>query len=542
MLFTSYGFIAFLCVLFVAYYLLPKKSQWGILLAASYIFYAFAGLDCLVFILVTTVSAYFVARLMGRLTRKEGIYLEENRDSLDKESRKKYKAAVKKRRFYILLCGLVLNFGILAVIKYSAFAVSNVNTVIGLFGKKGFDLPDLLLPMGISFYIFQTMGYLIDVYRQKTEVEKNPFKLALFVSFFPQLVQGPISRHSDLAPQLYAEHRFELRGFTYGLQRILWGYFKKLVIADRALVAMKALLKTPGDGEPEQFAGAYVLLLILIYSVQIYADFTGGIDITIGIAEALGIKLKENFVRPFSSRSTKEYWNRWHITMGTWFTDYIFYPVSVCKPMMKLSKWSRKVLGNNIGKRIPVYLATILTWFLTGLWHGAGWNFIVWGLLNCAVILVSQELEPVYSRFRERFPRLTGCTAYGKFMAVRTFLLMGLIRSLDCYRDVGRTFSLWGSMFTEWNIGEVLSGIGSLFVSASNKFLGLRLADYIVIAVGIGVMSVVSSMSAKKSVRERIYDKPALSWLLCGCLLFMIVMFGAYSIGYDASQFIYNQF
>ena len=541
MLFTSYGFIAFLCVLFLVYYIAPKKSQWVILLLASYFFYAFAGLDCLVFILFTTLSAYVIARLMGRLTKREALYLEENKDILDKDGRKKYKARVKKRRFYILLVGLFLNFGILAVIKYSAFAVSNFNGIMGLFGRNGFDIPDLLLPMGISFYIFSTMGYLIDVYRQKTEVEKNPFRLALFVSFFPQLVQGPISRHSDLSPQLREEHRFELRAFTFGLQRILWGYFKKLVIADRVLVAMKVLLKTPTDGV-EEYSGLYVLLLILIYSVQIYADFTGGIDITVGIAEAVGIKLKENFIRPFSSRSTKEYWNRWHITMGTWFTDYVFYPVSVCKPMMKLSKWSRKALGNNIGKRVPVYLATAITWFLTGLWHGAGWNFIVWGLLNCAVILVSQELEPVYGKFRNKFPRLTSSLFYGKFMSVRTFLLMGLIRSLDCYRDVGRTFSLWLSMFTKPNFGEVFSGIGDLFTSASSKFLGLRLADYIIIFAGIGVMTAVSSLSAKKSVRERLYDKPLLSWVLCGGLIIAVVLLGAYSIGYDASQFIYNQF
>ena len=542
MLFTSYGFIAFLCVLFVAYYTAPKKLQWAILLAASYFFYAFAGLDCLAFILFTTASAYVIARIMGRISAEECLYLEENKELLDKDGRKKYKAQIKKRRFYILLIGLILNFGILAVIKYSAFAVSNINGIVGLFGRDGFDVPDLLLPMGISFYIFSTMGYLIDVYRQKTEVEKNPFRLALFVSFFPQLVQGPISRHNDLSPQLRQEHRFELRTFTFGLQRILWGYFKKLVIADRVLVAMKVLLKTPAEGEPEQYAGLYVLLLILIYSVQIYADFTGGIDITIGIAEALGIRLKENFVRPFSSKSTKEYWNRWHITMGTWFTDYIFYPVSVCKPMMKISKWSRKALGNNVGKRVPVYLATILTWFLTGLWHGAGWNFIVWGLLNCAVILVSQELEPLYAKFRAKFPRLSSSRPYGKFMAVRTFLLMGLIRSLDCYRDVGRTFSLWISMILKPNFSEVFSGIGGLFSSASSKFLGLRLADYIIILVGIGVMSIVSSLSAKKSVREQIYDKPVLGWTLCGALIVAIVMLGAYSIGYDVSQFIYNQF
>ena len=542
MLFTSYGFIGFLCLLFVLYYVVPKKTQWWLLLLSSYVFYAFAGLDCLAFILITTVSSYFVARLMDRGVANEKAYLSERREQMDKEARKAYKAKEKKQRFSILVCGLVLNFGILAVLKYTAFAVNNVNSFLGLFGREGFDIPDLLLPMGISFYIFQTMGYLIDVYRQKTEAEKNFFRLALFVSFFPQLVQGPISRHKDLAPQLYSPHAFELRGFTYGLQRILWGYFKKLVIADRILVAMKELLTVPEAGESEAYAGAYVAILILVYSVQIYADFTGGIDITIGIAEALGIRLKENFDHPFSSRSTKEYWNRWHITMGTWFTDYIFYPVSVCKPMMKLSKFSRRVFGNNIGKRIPVYLATALTWFLTGLWHGAGRNFIVWGMLNCLVILVSQELEPLYAKFRGRFPRLTSSSFYGGFMAVRTFLLMGLIRSLDCYRDVGRTFSLWFSMLTEWNIVEVAKGFVALFTESGNKFLGLKLTDYVILAVGIAVMSAVSFASAKKSVRERLYEKPVLSWLLCGALIVAVVLFGAYGIGYDASQFIYNQF
>ena len=528
MLFTSYGFIAFLFVLFLAYYLLPKKWQWGILLVGSYVFYLFAGWECLIFILVTTVSAYLVARWIDKRVRREEEYLSLHKAEMDKEARKAYKAREKKKRFRILLCGLILNFGILAVLKYTGFAVYNLNGILGAFGAKGFSIPDLLLPMGISFYIFQTMGYLIDVYRGKTEVERNLLRLALFVSFFPQLVQGPISRHSDLSSELYRSHAFDLRGFTYGMERILWGYFKKLVIADRILIAMQTLL-----GSPDEYRGAYVFFLILIYSVQIYADFTGGIDITIGIAQALGIRLAENFNRPFSSKSTKEYWRRWHITMGSWFTDYVFYPMSVCKPMMKLSRWSRKTLGNNVGKRVPVYLATIVTWYLTGLWHGAGWNFIVWGLLNCLVILVSQELEPLYERFRTRFPRLTGSWGYGKFMALRTFLLMGLIRSLDCYRDVATTFRMWGSMLTEWNLPSALSGMSDL---------GLAMKDYIIIGLGCLLMATVSSLSAKRSVRERLYDRPVLSWILMGALLLTVLLFGAYSIGYDASQFIYNQF
>ena len=528
MLFTSYSFIAFLAVLVAAYWLVPKKWQWGLLLIGSYAFYAFSGLGNLIFILATTLSSFFAACLMDNNRKREEDYLSQNRETLQKEERKAYKAGEKKKRFGILIGALVLNFGILAVIKYTAFAVSNFNSLIALFGAEKLTVPSLLLPMGISFYIFQTMGYLIDVYRGRAETEKNIFKFALFVSFFPQLVQGPISRFSQLGGQLTAPHSFSGREFTFGLQRVLWGFFKKLVIADRILVAMNVMLDSP-----ESFKGAYVVLLILLYSAEIYADFTGGIDMTIGIAQMLGIKLTENFNRPFSSHSTKEYWNRWHITMGSWFTDYVFYPLSVCRPMMKLSKFSRKTFGAKIGKRIPVYLATIVTWFLTGLWHGAGWNFIVWGLLNCLVILVSQELEPLYAKFRKRFPRLTSSGAYGNFMAVRTFLLMGLIRSLDCYRNVGLTFSMWGSMFTHMKLSELWRGF---------EVIGLGVPDLIILAVAILAVFFVSCASAKGSVREWLWERPALSWTLCGALFLAVVLFGAYSIGYDGAQFIYNQF
>ncbi len=529
MLFTSYGFIAFLAIMFAVYFLVPKRIQWVTLLVGSYVFYAFAGLEYLVFILFTTASAYVISRLLARALAKENGYIENNREALSKEERKAYRAKAKKKRFHILLWGLVLNFGVLAVLKYTAFAVNNVNGVLSLFGGEGFTIPSLILPMGISFYTFQTMGYLIDVYRAKADVEKNPAKLALFVSFFPQLVQGPISRFSELGAQLTSPHKFEAKTFTFGLQRILFGYFKKLVIADRVLVAMNTMLDAP-----ENYRGVYVLLLILLYSIQIYADFTGGIDITIGIAEAMGIRLSENFDRPFSSRSTKEYWRRWHITMGTWFKDYIFTPFSVISPVMKLNKFLSGKIGRRAASKTVAYTASLVTWFLTGLWHGAGWNFIVWGLLNCLVIIISEALEPTYKKFHDRFPRLTSSGAYGKFMAVRTFLLMGLIRSLDCYRNVGVTFAMWGSMLT-------FRGIGSLFGGGIFD-LGLSVADLVIILVGVCVVWAVSNAHAKGSVREKLWERPALSAMLCVALFLAVIMLGAYGAGYDASQFIYNQF
>ena len=201
-----------------------------------------------------------------------------------------------------------------------------------------------------------------------------------------------------MAETLYQEHSFDAKNVCYGLQRILWGFFKKLVIADRILTAVNEIIRNP-----DEYAGAYVFVGMMFYALELYADFTGGIDVTIGVAEVLGIRLTENFNRPFFSKSIKEYWNRWHITMGTWFTDYIFYPISVCGPMLKLSKFSRKKLGENLGKRVPIYLSSFVVWFATGIWHGASWNFIVWGLGNWVVIMISQELEPLYAKFHAKF-------------------------------------------------------------------------------------------------------------------------------------------
>ena len=529
MLFTSYGFVAFLAIMFTAYFLTPGRWQWVTLLVGSYAFYAFSGFENLLFIVFTTISSYLISRLLERMIAKENAYVEGKREELSRDERKAYRARAKKKRFSVLIVGLVLNFGVLAVLKYSAFAVHNVNGIMSLFGAEGFSVPSLLLPMGISFYTFQTMGYLIDVYGAKVAPERNPFKLALFVSFFPQLVQGPISRFGDLAQQLTSPHRFSGKTFTFGLQRILWGFFKKLVIADRVLVAMNTLLDSPAE-----YNGAYVFLLIILYSIQIYADFAGGIDITIGIAEAMGIKLAENFDRPFSSRSTKEYWRRWHITMGSWFNDYIFKPVSVCSPMKKLNKALSPKLGRLAASKIVAYIAMTLTWLATGIWHGAGWNFVVWGLLNCLVIMVSEALEPTYNKFHERFPRLTASRGYGGFMAVRTFLLMGVIRSLDCYRNVGLTFAMWGSMLTFRHFGHIVTG--GIFE------LGLGVADLVIILVGVFGCFVVSKVTEKGSVRERLYERPVLAAALCVALFITTVMLGAYGAGYDASQFIYNQF
>lgn len=518
MQFVSFRFLLFMAVTLALYYLTPRTRRWWILLAASVGFYCLAGLSFVPFLLWTTAVTYVTAVLMQRVTDRETAYLAGEGAALPKPERKAFRAKAKKRRRGILTGGLILGFGTLAVLKYTGFVLS---------GFQGVKVPDLILPLGISFYTFQSMGYLIDVYRGKATAERNFAKTALFVSFFPQLIQGPISRFADLEAQLITGHDFDRDRLLRGLTRVVWGYFKKVVVADTALIAVRTLT---GEG----YTGAYAVLLILLYSAEIYGDFTGGIDITIGFSEMLGIRLHENFDRPFSSRSVKEYWRRWHITMGTWFTDYIFYPLSVSGPMQKLSKWSRAHLGTALGKRLPVYLATVVTWFLTGLWHGAGWNFIVWGLLNCAAILISQELQPLWDRFHRAAPGLSASRGWACVQAIRTFLLMGLFRSLDVYRDVPRTFRLWGSILTGGRWGELFGG-GLLE-------LGLDIRQWCVLLCGILVLFTVSQITKRVDLRGELSRRPVLLSLVLTVAVCVILIFGSYGIGYNAGDFIYGQF
>lgn len=530
MLFTSYEFILFLGIVFVLYYSIPKKLQWRFLLLAGYVFYFLASPFYLIYIGVTTATTFLATRQLQ--LRKDAFQerFQGLKKELDREQRKEMKEREKKHQFRLMLFCLLFNLGILAVVKYTNFAIANINSLVHLFdADASLSFVNLIIPMGISFYTFQSMGYLIDVYQGKYEAEKNPLKVALFISFFPQLVQGPISRFDELSASLFSEHKADYRTISFGLQRILWGFFKKLVIADRMLTAVNAIIQ-----DTATYDGVFVLVGMLFYALELYADFTGGIDITIGVAQTMGIEVTENFRRPYFSKNIKEYWKRWHITMGTWFTDYIFYPISICKSMQRLSKFSRKHFGEQIGKRIPVYLASFVVWFTTGIWHGASWNFIAWGVGNFVVIMISQELEPLYRRFHARF-HVEGALWFKVFQVVRTVLLMSCLRMFDCYRDVPLTFRMFGTMFTGFHIREL----------TATAFLGMGLSawDYGILVLGMLLLVVVSLVQRKGSIRERIAARCLpLRFLVWYGLFLAVVVFGAYGIGYSASQFIYNQF
>lgn len=530
MLFTSYSFIGFVALLLLVYYLIPKKYQWILLLLASYIFYYIAGPVFLIYILITTVTTYFTALRIEKNADRQSEYLKAHKEELSKEDRKLYKEKQKAiRSRWKVLC-ILINIGILAAAKYTNFIIANVNDILGAFGwGEKISFVNMILPLGISFYTFQSLGYLIDCYRGTIRAEKNLFKYALFVSFFPQLIQGPISRFADLAKTLYAQHQFDAKAVSYGLQRVLWGFFKKLVIADRILVGVNTII-----GDIDTYHGAYAFVGMVFYTLELYADFTGGIDITIGVAQAFGINVCENFNRPYFSKSLKEYWRRWHISMCSWFRDYIFYPVSSSKLMQKLSKASRKHLGGLAGKHLPVYISSFVVWFTTGIWHGASWNFIVWGLLNWLVLMVSEELEPLYIKFHNRFSFSTGFV-YKLFQIGRTFMLVCCLNMFDCYSSVSDTIRALCSMFSEanWNVlwnGALLE-------------LGLNMTDYWILIFGTIILIAVSIIQRGGSVRDKIAGKPyPVRYILWTGLFIVILLMGAYGVGYDSSQFIYNRF
>ena len=344
MAFTSLYFLIFVAAVTGCYYAVPQKSRWIVLLAASYVFYLISSPKTFIFILFTTVVTFFGGRYIGRLNTEHKEYLEAHKSELSRDDKKELKAAVKKRKRKMVFLVLLADFGVLAALKYFRYYIE---ILAQAYGGVQLDL-GVLIPLGISFYTFQSAAYIIDLYRSKIEADSSLPRFALFLSFFPQIVQGPIARYDQLAGQLYEGHRFSYTDFTHGMQLILWGFFKKLVIADRVAVLVSQVFDNYGD-----YHGAIVFIALLGYSVQIYADFSGGIDIARGVAGMMGIEMSHNFMRPYFSDSISEFWRRWHMSLSFWCRDYIFYPISLSKFFGKCRQEPEKCFRRSHRQAVP---------------------------------------------------------------------------------------------------------------------------------------------------------------------------------------------
>ena len=530
----SVQFALFVAIALIVYYLFPKKKQWIVLLAASYIYYLLICNKYIIYMLVTTVSTYLGARAIDALRIKQAEVVKAHKQEWSREERKSYKNKNLSKRRWIMIGVLLLNFGILGFLKYFNFTAEIVVNFLGLFGFHG-TAPDLglLLPLGISFYTFQTMGYIIDVYQEKVEAEHNIAKFALFVSFFPQIIQGPIAMYDDLAHQLYEEHDFEYDRLKSGALLVLWGMFKKMVIADRAVKMIQLV-----TADTTAFSGTFILMAALMYALQLYADFSGGIDIVRGIGEMFGITMAENFRRPYFSKSLTEYWHRWHITLGNWVRNYVFYPLSISRQFLDMGKWMKPRFGKHISKVVPTSLASLLTFLIIGIWHGANSKYVAFGLWNGVVIMLIELFRPVNDRIGDALHINREGKFYQFIAMVWTFILV----LIGYYFDIAESFSSAMDMLYRSVFDLHLSDLHAFDVLAPS---GLDHWDYLVILAGTIVIlfvSIIQERSGRK-IRDMLMEKKLrVQWACIFVGIFAVIIFGFYGPGMDPAEFVYMQF
>lgn len=510
MVITSFSFLCFYAVILGLYYVIPKKMQWMFLLLCSVFYFCTAGeIWLILYPLLAIVTVYIGALYVDRV----------------KEQNKKKLAL----SLVVIFCLIML-----AVLKYSNFGVYTYNAILTRLHISGKYLEEFhfLVPLGISFYTLALLGYLFDVYYGICTPQSNFAKFALFGSYFPVIISGPIMRYRDMESQFYVGHKFDYKQVTFGVQRILWGFFKKLVIAER----MAVIVNTVYGDEEAIYKGLYILVATICFAFQLYADFSGGMDIVIGISETFGIKVTENFQTPFYSRTMQEFWRRWHITLGGWLKDYLFYPILRMNALTKLQKKLKMKYGKKVSKQIVTFTAMFVLWFTVGLWHGGSWKFIVGsGLLHWCYIVFGELLEPLWCKMRAFFKVQKESFGFILFQRVRTFLLVCSGFLFFRSTSFSSACDMYKNMFAEWN-PQILWD-GSLFT------LGLDVIEFVIAIAALFVLLVISHLQQTGSIREGLAKKHiTIRWIILYILLFAVVFLGYYGPGYSAAEFIYQGF
>lgn len=532
---SSFTFLVFLTVVVIAYYLVPKRFQWFVLLLASYGFYLFSGVSQVFYIIGTTIISYSAARWMQHIRNKTQAAIDAAGDALTKDQKREMKKADAKRIHVIQVVTVLFNLCVLAYFKYLGFFIDNINQIFTLF-KWDATIPyvNVLAPLGLSYYTFNSIGYLIDVGRGKLAAEKHIGKFALFVSFFPSIVQGPLFRYGDVGRQLGQSHKLEYNNLKFGAQLMLWGFFKKLVIADR----VAAIARTVFAAGFTDYTGSHVFFGVLAYSFQIYCDFAGGVDITRGAAQILGINLPVNFERPFFATSMGDFWRRWHMSLGAWMREFVFYPIMLCKPVTALSKKFRKRFGAHAGKMVPSVCAPLVVFFLIGIWHGLTWQYIINGLYNALLISASVALAPFNKKLTEKLRINTEAFSFRVFQMVRTFALLCISRIVVKAPTLTDAWSMIKALFTSWDLDFIFGLDGKIFT------YGVGQNEMFILFLAILLLTVISVLQESgMKIRETLAKQNLIfRWILVIALLVFTLVYGIYGPEYNASAFIYGGF
>ena len=485
--YLSLSFVAFVAIAFLLYYIMPKYWRWCILLCASVVFYGLFNLKYLFFLLFTSLSTYLTALALGK---------------------------TKLKKLLVSLC-ILANAGVWFYIKELPWVLATATRV---FAKLDMDFTapslSIIVPVGISYFTLQAIAYLVDVAKGKVQAERNPFKYLLFLAWFPAIVQGPISRYDQLTPQLVKGNKFSFDKTRDGLVLILFGLVKKMVIADRIGIFANYCFTNHAD-----LQGVILYLGAIAYSIQLYADFSGCVDICRGVSSLFGVDLVDNFTRPYSSRSIKEFWGKWHISLSSWLRDYIYIP-----------------LGGNRKGTFVKYLNTLIVFLVSGLWHGAGFQFLVWGVMHAVYQIAGAITLPVRRKLKDKLDIRQDSFAERVLQVLVTFHLVALA---------------W-IVFRSSGLATALAYIKNMFAAAEPWVLfdgsifkhGVSQNAFCILFLNIAGLFMIERKfkSSGETVTALTASHLIVRWFVYIVLIFNVLLFGVYGSGYDIAGFLYGGF
>lgn len=520
-------FLVFASVVLGIYYLVPRKYRYLVILIASFVFYCIYSNFMTIFIVLTILTIYFAGVWIFKLDKK----FERQKEGLEKDERKKLKAKFKVKKNWVVACAIIFNLAMdVMLILFRKYGLVDDMYRVLHWGDLVSKVPILKIgiPLGISYYTLSAIGYLVDINRGKYKPETNFLKVALFVLYFPQLLEGPFANFDKLAPQLYEGVDFDRKRCENGLLLVIWGFIKKIVIADRLAIVAGEIFKNFS-----QYNGLLIIVGILAFTFQLYAEFSGIIDIVRGISKMFGFELAQNFDQPFYSKNVNEFWRRWHMSLGAWFREYVFYSISMSKPFMKLNKKLHGRVKPFFEVFIPSAIALFFVWLCNGLWHGAGVQYIVYGMYYYVIMMIGMCFEPLFKKLFAKMKIEPG-TKKEKTLNIlrvaRTFVLVNIGMLIFRANSLTHAWDMFASIFSggKWLIPTTV----------------IDVYDIVLAVLGVVVLLVVDALKEHKIdiskwVVERYY---ILRTALYVCMVIVVLVFGAYGDGYVPVDPIYGGF
>ena len=520
MSYNTLQYIAFFLPIVILFYqIAPANKRWIILLVANAVFFALFSSGLILYIVFSIILTHYI-----------GIWIEDT--AVIGKARQLPGKQIKKEKSHILLFGILIQLSVLIALKYSNFFCLNLSDALKSFGwNYNYQYQKWAIPIGISYYTLQSISYMADVNSGKITAERNFTKITLYMSFFPTILEGPITRFADMSESLYCGKAISYENLGDGYQRILWGLFKKMVVADHIAPVVNVIFTNHTNN------GAICLVGAIAYTIQLYADFSGTIDIVIGSGKIFGIKIAENFRQPFFAKNAGDFWRRWHITLGTWFRDYIFYPVSLSKPMTKLSKQSKKHFGVKVTRFVAPSIALLCVWLANGFWHGPKWNYILYGCYYFVLIFFENILEKPLEDLSHKFQFSLDKGAFRIFRSIKLFLIVILGEMLFRADTIGVAQKMLTSILFRFHIRDFTR------VSWIHGY-GVSRSDIAIIFIGIVTIAIVDILNEKGiSVRAQLGKYPLpVRWTVTYGAILCIIVLGAYGAGYDANAMIYAGF